>query len=200
MSRPRPRRRPFTWLDGLILAAFAGLGVAAAVAADATFLEVLWAEASRRVPWPGMPRWLRALELPAKRVHYDSIPFLIVVSLGVGLATFRRRAGGRRRAWRGPGVAATAIISLSLAIQAARNLYGLWPRGLWQKLDDISKNDIIYYFYGSATGPLLGVWGYMLLSRTWRLRDDWRDWLGRWLGWCWLCEIGMDVLFMAAWG
>jgi hypothetical protein len=38
---------------------------------------------------------------------------------------------------------------------------------------------------------LLGVWGYLILARAWEAHDDWRDWLGRWLGWCW---IGLMLL------
>jgi hypothetical protein len=47
---------------------------------------------------------------------------------------------------------------------------------------------------------ILGIWGYVVLARGWKARDDWRDWLGRWLGWCWVSVVLFDVLAIVIWG
>jgi hypothetical protein len=32
------------------------------------------------------------------------------------------------------------------------------------------------------------------LARAWRATADWRDWLGRWLGWCWLLSPVLQIV------
>lgn len=199
------RYRPFTWLDGLILAAFGVLGVAAAIASDRGFLSGMSFLASRSEPWPNAPDWFLALELPAQRVHCDFIAFLTVASLGRGLATFRRPGVARLGLRAGPGViavgGASAILGYHLITTLALVAYhGHWSAleaVLWMTSDPLRLLDVHAV---DVTGGILGLWALLAVSGRWRARADWRDFLGRWLGCCWLGNIALDVLFPILWG
>jgi hypothetical protein len=52
----------------------------------------------------------------------------------------------------------------------------------------------------AVTTSILGVWSCLLLARAWKPRDDWGDWLGRWLAWCWLSHPAFFVMALAIWG
>ncbi len=198
------RHRPFTWLDGLILATFGILAVAAVVESHEGFLNLLSFIASRSEPWPGSPAWFLALEIPAKRVQCDFIAFLVVATFGIGLATFRRPGVIRLGFRAGPGVIATAtalgilgyLLVLSLALTAYRGEYFLWE----VPLEMVSYSLGLMDYEADVTGGILGVWALLVVSGRWRARADWRDDLGRWLAWCWLGNVMLDVLFPLLWG
>src|SRR4051794_23018974 len=84
------RTRPFTWLDGAILAASLVAAIAAAAVDDPRFFTTMSFSASRKLSWEGLPLWARALEMPAKRAQSDFAAFLAIMTLGVGIVTFRR--------------------------------------------------------------------------------------------------------------
>jgi hypothetical protein len=203
-ARPIRRARPipFTWLDGLVLAGFATLAVVWAVHSDRGFLELLSSFASKRVLWPGLPEWVQDLELPAKRIARDFVTFLSVMSVGIALASFRRRQTWCLVGLPRPGIAATATTALMLMARET------WIHGLvWQYLGvfhPIATPFAVLRFEFEAPievpASILGVWGYLVLARAWRARDDWRDWLGRWLGWCWIGLVLFYVLAILTWG
>jgi hypothetical protein len=201
--RPTPA---FTWLDGLILAVFLGAAIAAAAADDPRFLATMSFSASRRPAWDGLPAWAGALELPSKRAQSDFGAFLAVMTLGVGLVTFRR-VPARRLGLPRPGVAATAAAAMALlahtALFVARSSYQyLWARvGLASLAGELHGPEFQPNAAGAeVTGAILGIWAYLALAHGWRARDDWRDWLGRWLGWAWLSNIAFHALFVVVWG
>ncbi|HZW33759.1 MAG TPA: hypothetical protein VFF52_23760 [Isosphaeraceae bacterium] len=229
-ARPIRRARPipFTWLDGLVLAGFAALAVGRAVSADREFLELLSSFASPRMPWTNLPEWVEDLELPAKRIARDFVTFLSVMSVGIALASFRRRASWCLVGLPRPGIAATATAALVLMARE------VWIHGLvWYSLGGfrwVPTLDSLCQVEAEAySGPmrfvlkprfpqtfwytkhlletpievpasLLGVWGYLILARAWKAHDEWRDWLGRWLGWCWIGLMLFYVLAILTWG
>jgi hypothetical protein len=230
-TRPIRRARPipFTWLDGLVLAGFAALAVAWAVSADREFLDLVSSFASRRVPWPNLPEWVEDLELPAKRIARDFATFLSVMSVGIAVASFRRRASWCLVGLPRPGIAATAAAALVLLARQAW-IHGLvwyslggfpWiptPLSLFRLINTAFFDPIRFGLnlrqFGQTSwylmrlleirievpASILGVWGYLTLARAWKARDDWRDWLGRWLGWCWIGMVLFDVLAILTWG
>lgn len=112
----------FGWLDGFILAAFVACGLVMAVLNDRVFFNLLPSLASHQAPWGGLPDWVADLELPAKRVQWDFLAFLSVVSLGVGLVIVRGRRSGVRNGLPGPGVAAGVTAALVVIEQTVERL------------------------------------------------------------------------------
>ncbi len=199
MIRPGSRRRPFTPTDGLILAAGLGLAGWAVSRIDPFFLQMTRAYRSVSPPWPGMPAWALALELPLRRVQADLTAVLIPISLAVGLATFRRRVGGPRRVASSPGLAASAAAAGAVVVDLGVHvLLPWWQAGtlphplFWTNLMESFRLDV--------TAPLGAVWAYQVVGRLWHPRDDWRDWLGRWLGASWLLAVAIDLACLATWG
>ena len=187
---------------------FAVSGLVMAVLNDRVFFNLLPSLASHQAPWGGLPDWVADLELPAKRVQWDFLAFLSVVSLGVGLVIVRGRRSGVRNGLPGPGVAAGVTAALVVIEQtlerlclAAQDGLLVWPAFIRTR-DDMRKwnpdewNTGPYWFEVEAavTAAILGVWSYLVLARAWKPRDDWRDWLGRWLAWCWLGQLPAHVL------
>jgi hypothetical protein len=174
----------FSWLDAFILTVFAASGFLIAVLNDQVFFNLLPSLASHQAPWQSLPDWVADLELPAKRVQWDFLALLSVVSVGVGLVILRGRHPGVRNGLPGPGVAAGGTAALVVIEQT------------------VERNTGAYWFEVEAavTAAILGVWSYLLLARAWKARDDWRDCLGRWLAWCWLCQLPAHILILTTWG
>jgi hypothetical protein len=209
-----PEQPRFDWPDCFILTVFAASGIVMAVLNDQVFFTLLPSLASHQAPWPSLPDWLADLELPAKRVQWDFLAFLSVVSVGVGLVILRCRHPGVRNGFPGPGVAAGVTAALVVIEQTLERLClaaqdGLlaWP-ALFRTRFDMGKwdpnewNTGPYWFEVEAavTAAILGVWSYLVLARAWKARSDWRDWLGRWLAWCWLGQLPAHILILTIWG
>ncbi len=199
---PKPRRTvPLGPIDWLILAVAAALGVAAAVDADRELQWVMGLYASRQAPWSGTPEGILNVELPAKRVKAGFTSFLIVLSLGAGLVTFRRRGAIRPGRLPTPGVAATAAACGAFLAWSAWVVTMVTIRKLWFQM-------MIVYWRGNATldveagiaAAIVGAWALLVLAGAWRPTADGRDMLGRYLGWCWLAQLGLEALFPAIWG
>ena len=208
MKRPaQPIRRiprlPFTGIDGLVLAGFAVLAVIEVIPNDDVFFHRLRAFASKKAPWTNLPEWVRDLELPAKRIANDFTAFLTVMSLGVASVTFRHRAAWCRVGLPRPGVAASAAAAMVLIVHEVGVQVRYWR---FSQLRSFLAPQIWYLGLESTSietevaASILGVWAYLMLARGWKARDDWRDWLGRWLAWCWVSTIPFRVLCIAIWG
>ena len=206
---------PFTWIDGVILGVCRIPIVYVVLVADSGFLELLNVEASQEAPWSKLPAWVRELELPAKRIHCDFIAFLSVMSLGIAMVTFHHRGSGRACGLPEPGVAATACAAFFVVLRTFERLFLLWGRHLplvrsnliWPRvLCSLSSTldwgfGLIWFEIESGViGAILGVWTYLVLARAWKARASWTDWLGRWLGWCWLSGLAFHVLVAGLWG
>ncbi len=199
MTRPRGRTRPFTPVDAAILALGLALGAWAAVRLDPLFLQTTWAYASVGPPWRRMPTYLAELELPLKRAQADLIAALVPISLAVALATFRRRVGGFRRLASSPGLAASAALAGSILVDIGLDAPDLdWS--LTTAAFSVYWTNLMEFFKLDATAPLGAIWTCQAAAGSWRPRDDWRDWLGRWLGATWLALIGLDAAFVMVWG
>jgi hypothetical protein len=205
---------PFQRLDGLVLIFFSLLGLNAALRVDAEFMGNRWYFDAGN-PMTFLPGWVLLLELPAKRIQFDFMSFLIVVTPGVGLVTFRHRSSWNWNWLPAPGIAVSAVSVLTLIHHVTeraflvyyhspseRQLGLIWPRGNrfnWSPLDwgcGISVTQIAM----GVEGAILGAWAYLILARAWKASDDWRDFLGRWLAWCWLADVAFGILAPALWG
>jgi hypothetical protein len=199
---PPPRRRSLALVDLAILAIFAALALGLAIVNDREFLQVLMNYRSMGGHWPGTPLWFDALELPSKRVQSNFAAFLIAFTPGIALATFRRPSALRHRPTM-PGVLATAAASLAILVwipDFIRRSFGIWPY-LWAGPGPGFWYDMTWlHFEPYTSGAIVGVWAYLALGRRWIARDDWRDRLGRWLGWCWLGITAASSLFPILWG
>src|SRR5947209_6032587 len=138
-SLEQPR---FAWLDVFILTVFSVSGILIAVSNDRGFFTLLPSFASHQAPWPSFPDWVADLELPYKRVQWDFLAFLSVMSLGVGLVIVRGRRTGIRNGLPGPGVAAGVTAALVVIEQtlerlclAAQDGLLVWPVLLRARFD-----------------------------------------------------------------
>jgi hypothetical protein len=204
----------FDWPDCFILTVFTASGMVMAVQNDRAFFDLLPSLASLQAPWQNLPDWVADVELPAKRVRWDFLAFLSVVSVGVGLVILRGCRRGVRNGLPGPGVAAgvtAALVVIEQTVErlclAAQDGLLVWPAWLrvrfdMRKWDPNEWNTGAYWFEVEAavTAAILGVWSYLLLARAWKARDDWRDRLGRWLAWCWLAQLPAHILILTIWG
>ncbi len=199
MIRPRVRSRPFTIVDGAILLLGLALAVFVAIWFDPLFLEEPHLFRGFGPPRSWLPIWAVGLDLPMKRATVDATAALIPVSLAVALATFRRPIGGCRRVGGSPGLTASAVVAVAVVAEIA--IVGLDHRSharhwevpaFWIAL----LND----FQFDVSAPVGAAWAYQGVGRLWHPRDDWRDWLGRWLGGAWLGLIGLGFLHLAIWG
>jgi hypothetical protein len=193
---------PFTGFDGLVLAGFAVLAVIVVVPNDHEFFPWMRSFAIGNAPWTSLPEWVSDLELPAKRIANDFTVFLAVMTLGVASVTFRHRAAWCLVGLPRPGVAASAAAAIVLIVHEIGARFRYWcrphllkafPASWYLGLESLSIET-------EVAASILGVWAYLMLARGWKARDDWRDWLGRWLAWCWLSTIPFHVLSMAIWG
>ncbi len=190
-----------------MLFGFAVLAVALALLNDREFFVWMSDFASRKALWTNLPTWIRDLELPAKRIEKDFVAFLIVMSLGVALVSFRRRAAWCFVGLPRPGVAASAAAAIVLLVHGVGVKVRHWSRPVGFSHLSIKVIPPYWYFglesFSIATevaASILGIWTYLILARRWKARDDWRDWLGRWVGWCWISLVCFDVLTLVTWG
>lgn len=217
-GRPARRGRPRgpDPLDLLVLSLGALGGLAASLWLDRAFMENLRVFAIRHRPIGTLPGWMEELQLPAWRILYDFVGFLCVVSLGLAVVTLRVATRHRCWTWPGPGVAATFAAALGASHQILERLIAFnhedtLSRGFlfspvgttgsnWSPFDDWGLPLTPLYVEAGATAAITGVWAILFLARAWRPRPDWRDWLGRWLGWCWLLLPAFQVLSLLVWG
>jgi hypothetical protein len=108
--------------DWLILLIGFTAAIAAALSLDREFMEHLPAFRSGPRSLGRVFPWAEPLELPARRVAFDFVGFLAVVSLALAVASFRRPSAWRPARFPAPGVAATAAAALGLIHQAAERL------------------------------------------------------------------------------
>jgi hypothetical protein len=145
------------------------------------------------------------MHLPAKRVQSDFVAFLDLMSIAVAIVLFRRPP------WRfpvlpAPGIAATAAATGAILLgKGSFLLRSTFDLGLNLRRSVAALNAYQSEFVPSAesvtvAGAVLGVWIYLALARASKARDDWRDWLGRWLGWAWISAVVFRTLVFTLWG
>jgi hypothetical protein len=189
--------------DALTLAAAFVGAVAMASAADHDILGPMacFRFSPRGRVWPSSLNWVMDLAGPARRIQYDFRWFLSIASVALGIVFFRKPAARRWRALRKPGVAA---VGAALVVVAGCIAYTATPIALasHRRMQSLLGTDAPCWFEldVTVTGAILGSWTYLWLVRLWRPRRDWADWLGRWLGWCWLSTIAFDALSPILWG
>jgi hypothetical protein len=205
-STPVPLQRADAIILGLI---FLG-GFSAALFIDWKFKSHEFGLRFGKPP-TSLPEWIRSLELSARRLQYDLTACLIAITPAIGLAAFRRRVTWKCHGFPGPGVAAIAASSLAVIHHVAEracivfsNESGGWiwahPAGVSWSPREFGYGVSVLQVGAGVTGAILGVWAYLLLAQAWEPRDEWRDLLGRGLAFCWLGEMGFEVLAPALWG
>jgi hypothetical protein len=150
-------------------------------------------------------RWsptIRPIIRPFLRLESGLLAFLTVVTAGLGLAALRRPFVPAGRRWPGRGRVAIAAASLAVgigminvAIDAIAD-----PTSTWAGL---ANPRFFSYALRQCEGApkdwVLGAWSLLALAGRWRSEADGFEQLGRWLGWCWLGSIMLDLLRSAVW-
>ena len=124
-----------------------------------------------------------------KRCHETALPFLTILSPGVGLITMRRSCRRRCRARWGAGRVAAAFAavfcSVSIVEQFVLRRCGL----MWYA----EYRDTLLHSW-QVNGQQVGIaiasaWLFLLVAGRWRARPGWREWLGLALGSAWLVNL-----------
>jgi hypothetical protein len=196
----RPPTRRLTWLDAAILLGFAGLAAAAVYRIDRE-----WAGGDEPVfahydPRKGTPAWFQALVTPYMQVHFDFLSALGVMTLGVAVVAFRHPIV-LRRGRLGPGLVAAAVAALFEVALLAKEVARMWPVLGWPP--SFSAVDWSKWLWvnmaSSVSGAVLGAWTALALAGRWRTSPDWRDRLGRVVGWCWVGDVALSVVSRVFW-
>jgi hypothetical protein len=150
-------------------------------------------------------RWppaVRSIVGPGLRLDSGLLAFLTVVTVGLGLAALRKPFVPAGRRWPGRGRAAIAAASLAVgiglinvAIDAIAD-----PTSTWSGL----ANPRFFSYAlrrceGAPKDWVLGAWSLLALAGRWRSEADGFEQLGRWLGWCWLASLALDLLRWTVW-
>lgn len=202
------------WIDGLILAASLGLGLAA-WATDPKELEAALGlgdtQAEYEEVMAGMRLTRQQVEPPGEGENAKHrfvrwrgavlgfgamvLPFL---SVGVGIATFRHRAARSRRALRCAGITSTAVAATMAACLMANE----WALRRSPTLETgYLHNPFLFEWGRNATYvslALAALWFVMVASRGWRIAPNGADRLGRWIGGLWIGYAVVGVL-LASW-
>jgi hypothetical protein len=201
MIDPRVGPPRFRWIDGVILAASLGLGLAAwwtgpMVLETALGLGNTQAEHEELLGLnPQMRRPAMFLSQRIARGRYAVVEFgsivLPVATLGAALATFRHRENRSPRSLRRPGVNATAVS----AILVAGLFFSEWLLRRFPRLqtgyghnafsNDLGQNGVCISLAATA------LWTVLALAGRWRPAPEWPDRLGRAICACW---VGYAIL------
>jgi hypothetical protein len=213
--RRRDAKASFSWVDALLLLASlaAGLWVATRSTKDlertlrlAPFEMIDWTYVRGRPPitlreryaeaypssplsWINRSRSLEAFERRLAGLQKSALPFLAVISPGVGLVAIRRRKVKSSRSRIGPGQVAGAVALFGSVV-------GLASEYLLRRANLTMYAQIHYDLAGGWelildwVGPaILSAWILLVLSGHWNRGRGWREWLGRGLGLAWLIAL-----------
>jgi hypothetical protein len=154
-------------------------------------LRERYAEAYPRSPlsWINRSRSIEALERRLARFQTSVMPFLAVVSPGIGLVATRRRKGRFSRSRIGPGQVAGAVALFGSVVGLASEY--LMRRSYLTGYPDLHYDLegawwLILNWVGTA---ILAAWILLLFSGHWKQGRGWREWLGRGLGLAWLAAL-----------
>jgi hypothetical protein len=191
--------RRLRWPDALIVAASLVLGLAGAVRwARSETWEI---EEALGLPPTSLQDRARTLGFRASWENYrrgheqvagrvarflrgatDAAPILLgALTLGAGLATFRRPRALGRRSWRSIGVQTTLLASF-LIIARLTSEYAARRWVSWNSYFDLTWREI-WFLHALAISAFCVV--MRLGGVHWRPVDA-RDRLGRWVGWGWV--------------
>ena len=182
-------RRISLWLDCVIGLLTVVLAVAVVIAADQTQRLVEPPE-----PWPVYRRDVSRPERvwnfrPAyRRFQFDCQFALTVATLGAGLILAKDRKTWTRRGMSKPGTLAVvvAIVTGFLQIPILEPAQPFRMGGPTSSWYDIYKN-----LEFRLPGTILGSWIVVFACGLWSPCRNWRDGLGRSIGWGWLATIGL---------
>lgn len=198
------RAEPLGAIGVLVLLAITLAAVGAAVWRDRMFVQyeptprrshLKPAAAARR------PEWLWALDHPAQRARADLGVFLVVATIGVGVAALGRPGRLRGRGGTPPGLAAGAVGAIVAAICLLEVGTALVSTASWARLAQRRPFTTFFMMTEQAVqGAVLGAWIVLAVSRTWRPRpDDPGDRLGRLCGWGWVGMCAYRILYPMIW-
>lgn len=175
-------RRPITILDGLVLIAATGIGIAGARKM----------RASQGLPsiWVGLD------------VVNGSVPFMLALTLGLLALGLRGPRPPRRKLGARPGWVACLVVGIALGIDAGLHLMNrgvaaafLPSGGLGVSGElDLLLTNTIWRMTSVGTHAVAAAWAVMALLGCWRPRRDWVDRLGLILGVYWLALMPLQVV------
>lgn len=168
----RRRDRPFSILDGMILVAATGVGLAL----GKTIIHDVQS-------MPVHPMWI------ARPVSY----FLLAWTLAFLPIRLRRPRPSRRRLFLQPGMAACIAVAVVAAVDGLSWAY------YWGKFGSDGPSQMLERFWRGHSqhpGPAVGLcWLGLVISRRWRPEPTWIDRLGRFLGFLWILTLLCDWRF-----
>lgn len=172
-----------TLLDVVIAIVTLGVGVIVVIGADRDH---------RRVE-PPYPRF----ESPYRRLQHDYFFAMAIATLGAGALLATDRTAWTRRGLSRPGTIAV-VLAISLGLVQILFVFLLrWP--LWKSADPIwfDMNNGVEF---RLSGSIFGAWVVMISSGLWRRSQNWKEKLGRFLGWGWLGTIGLRLGYLFLFG
>ena len=187
--------RTISHVDRAIVCLSAALALASVVATDLAFDPAIMVPDHEVRSWSRWPLRLQMIRVPSERWLGDLVAFVGALAIGLASVLYRPRRGESLDR-SGPGSVASAIIALFTLVWAAGYLAAVIQGSVAFEVRNIG------ILLGTIWGLLLPVigWalvgGWLVLAATggWHSRRDWRDWLGRCLGWAWLGAFAWSEL------
>ena len=187
--------RTISYVDCAIICLSTTLALASVVITDLAFDPAVMVPDHEVRSWSRWPFRLQMIRVPSERWLNDLVALVGALTIGLASVLFRPRRGESLDC-SGPGSIASAIIALFTLVWAAGYLTEVIHGSA------VFEVQTIGILLGTIWGRLLHVigWalvgGWLVLAATggWHSRRDWRDWLGRCLGWAWLGAFAWSEL------
>ncbi len=168
--------RPWTWLDLAILVFFLALALLLVFSGDEKLDALLgFATPKEEAPFSFTPVILRPL--------FWAWRILAVMGLGLAIVTFRKPSDFLRHGLRGPGIVATAVCAVLTLAQVLNEFLFLrrHPAAMGARF-----SQVLYVIPDYLEVAIPAAWVGLALVGRWQAQPDWRDRLGRVLGWSWI--------------
>ncbi len=136
------------------------------------------------------------------RIGSDFRAGLVVMTVGLGLATLRRPFVKPGRRWPGRGRAAIVSACLGVGngvIHAASEAIAD-PTSTYYGLANLHfLSNTLSHCASIPPGAVLGAWSLLALAGRWGSNADGLERPGRVLGWCWLGSFAFELIRSALW-